>query len=120
MEKIELKPCPFCGEDPQVIRIKGKDGWRDRYTVRCPYDHGGCGAEGGMYHSEEEAVWAWNQRTPAERNAIPLEWIESYIETCNMIQLRVNVPASKIISVMVKTWRQENHRAKRGEADGND
>lgn len=57
-----LKPCPFCGEDPQIIRIKGKDGWRDRYTVRCPYDHDGCGAEGGMYHSEAEAVWAWNQR----------------------------------------------------------
>jgi Lar family restriction alleviation protein len=62
MEKIELKPCPFCGEEPQAIRIKGKDGWRDRYTVRCPYDHGGCGAEGGMYHSEAEAAWAWNQR----------------------------------------------------------
>ena len=64
MEKkeMELKPCPFCGEDPQVIRIKGKDGWRDRFTVRCPYDHGGCGAEGGMYHYEEEAVEAWNKR----------------------------------------------------------
>lgn len=64
MEKkeMELKPCPFCGEDPQVIRIKGKDGWRDRYTVRCPYDHGGCGAEGGMYHYEAEAVEAWNRR----------------------------------------------------------
>ena len=64
MEKkeMELKPCPFCGEEPQVIRIKGKDGWRDRFTVRCPYDHGGCGAEGGMYHSEAEAVEAWNRR----------------------------------------------------------
>ena len=39
--------------------------------------------------------------------AIPVEWINSYIETCNLLDLRVNVPASKIISVMVNTWRQE-------------
>lgn len=53
------------------------------------------------------------------KDAIPLEWIESYIETCNMFQLRVSVPVSKIISAMVKTWEQENPRAKRGEEDGN-
>ena len=46
--------------------------------------------------------------------AIPLDWIRGYIETCDMIQLRVNVPASKIISVMVNTWKQENPGAKRG------
>ena len=49
--------------------------------------------------------------------AIPLDWIRGYIETCDMIQLRVNVPASKIISVMVNTWKQENPGAKRGGAD---
>jgi hypothetical protein len=51
--------------------------------------------------------------------AIPLDWIRGYIEMCDMIQLRVNVPASKIISVMVNTWKQENPGAKRGEPDGN-
>lgn len=45
--------------------------------------------------------------------AIPLDWIRGYIETCDMFQLRVNVPASKIISVMVNTWKQENPGAKR-------
>lgn len=59
----ELKPCPFCGFDSPTMRIyKGKDGWRDRYTVICRYDEGGCGAEGGMYHSAIEAAEAWNKR----------------------------------------------------------
>lgn len=49
--------------------------------------------------------------------AIPLEWIESYIETCNLFDLRINVSASKVISVMIKTWEQENPGAKRGDAD---
>lgn len=64
MEKkeMELKPCPFCGKEPQVIRIKGKDGWRNRYAVRCSYYHAGCGAEGDTYHYEEVAVEAWNRR----------------------------------------------------------
>lgn len=51
--------------------------------------------------------------------AIPLDWIRGYIETCDMFQLCVNTPASKIISVMANTWKQENPGAKRGEADGN-
>jgi hypothetical protein len=49
--------------------------------------------------------------------AITLDWIRGYIETCDMFQLRVNVPASRIISVMVNTWKQENPGAKRGETD---
>lgn len=58
-----LRRCPFCGYDSPTITIcKGKDGWRDRYTVICRYDEGGCGAESGMYHSEVEAVEAWNKR----------------------------------------------------------
>ena len=57
-----LKPCPFCGGDPTIRVFKGKDGWRDRYAVICRYDEGGCGAEGGLYHYEEEAIEAWNRR----------------------------------------------------------
>ena len=50
-------------------------------------------------------------------DAIPLDWIRGYIETCDMFQLCVNVPASKIISVMVNTWKRENPGAKRGGTD---
>lgn len=63
MAELKLRNCPFCGFDSPTMRIyKGKDGWRDRYAVICRYDEGGCGAEGGMYHSAIEAAEAWNQR----------------------------------------------------------
>ena len=62
----------------------------------------------------------WAEINAAETvEAIPVDWIRGYIEMCDMIQLRVNVPASKIISVMVNTWKQENPGEKRGEPDGN-
>jgi hypothetical protein len=51
--------------------------------------------------------------------AITLDWIRGYIETCDMFQLCVNAPASKIISVMVNTWKRENPGVKRGGTDGN-
>lgn len=58
----ELKLCPFCGSEPTIRIFRGKDGWRDRYAVLCRYDEGGCGAESGLYHYEEEAIEAWNRR----------------------------------------------------------
>ncbi len=58
----ELKPCPFCGNTPTIRIFRGRDGWRDRYAVICRYDEGGCGAESGLYHYEEEAIEAWNRR----------------------------------------------------------
>ena len=54
---------------------KGKDGWRDRYTVVCRYDEGGCGAEGGMYHSAAEAAEAWNRRADIEKTLVVEHWI---------------------------------------------
>lgn len=62
--KNSLKHCPFCGETESVRMLirKGKDGWRDRFFVRCEYDNGGCGAESGWSHSEKEAADSWNRR----------------------------------------------------------
>lgn len=58
-----MRACPFCGFTYTVlITIPGLDGFRDRYAVRCPYDEGGCGAEGGWRHYKEEAIEVWNQR----------------------------------------------------------
>ena len=83
----------------------------DREKLIAEYDRVHVGPPGGARKLMEDA-----EDVPA----IPLDWIRGYIEMCNMFQLRVSVPASKIISAMVKTWEQENPRAKRGEADGND
>lgn len=59
-----LDKCPFCGssEAPFLITYHGKDGWRDRYSVICSYNNGGCGAEGGWYHTKAEAIEHWNMR----------------------------------------------------------
>ena len=67
LAKVELKKCPFCGGEGTVIIRKGKDGWRDRYAVLCDYNYGGCGAESGWYHYEEEAIEAWNRRFNNDR-----------------------------------------------------
>lgn len=40
-------------------------------------------------------------------SAIPLAWIDSYIKTCEIFDLRANVPASKVIKTMLKIWGQE-------------
>lgn len=51
--------------------------------------------------------------------AIPIDWIKGYIETCNIFDLRANnVPASKVITTMVKIWEQENQN--RGKENGNE
>ena len=62
MTEEKLRNCPFCGGEPTIVVRKGKDGWRDRYSILCDYEHGGCGAESGWYHYESEAVEAWNKR----------------------------------------------------------
>lgn len=64
----KLKPCPFCGNEPTIVVRKGKDGWRDRYSILCDYEHGGCGAESGWYHYKSEAIESWNHRV-SEKSA---------------------------------------------------
>lgn len=58
--------CPHCSSNtaPRITIIEGKDGFRNRYAVLCDYENGGCGAEGGYRHSEEEAIAVWNERSP--------------------------------------------------------
>ena len=58
-----LKPCPFCGKRNPVVVVRiGRNGWRDKYSVLCDYDDGGCGTESGHYHYRDEAVDCWNRR----------------------------------------------------------
>lgn len=51
--------------------------------------------------------------------AIPLAWIDYYITTCQIFDLRANgVPAEKIIKTMVKIWERENPGGKKGGDNG--
>ena len=54
----ELKPCPFCGSDDVVVEETDTSGY-----VRCR----GCGAEGGLRYSHDEAAAAWNSRADAKK-----------------------------------------------------
>lgn len=56
-EEIKLKPCPFCGSKDVVV----DEEYPSRY-VRCR----GCGVEGGLRDSRDEAAAAWNRRTNAK------------------------------------------------------
>ena len=51
---MELKPCPFCGENEQQFR-EGDDG---DYSVRCQY----CGASGEWCSTKRMARECWNTR----------------------------------------------------------
>ena len=73
-----LLPCPFCGQahtmkltTAQELAEEGEDDpepWMhsDSFGVLCdasrPGGPGGCGASGGFFPSEREAVDAWNRR----------------------------------------------------------
>ena len=72
----ELLPCPFCkGQNINIITCyddacenvycEGCD--KVRYTVVCNAQRDGCGAICGWKATKEEAIKAWNTRTPKER-----------------------------------------------------
>ena len=65
-EKVELKPCPFCGGQ-NIEVLKEKQDLDDLsfpfYAFVCNCNKGGCGASSGYYPTLEKAIEAWNRRT---------------------------------------------------------
>ena len=54
MDKIELKPCPFCGS---------KEVYLDKPDTHCFYVFcANCGVNGTTANTRERAVKAWNRR----------------------------------------------------------
>ena len=71
----KLLPCPFCGSDnaPGVYDENEVEGLAEGdlrfvnkpyYSVVCSLHDQGCGAEGAYCKTPEEAIAAWNRRTP--------------------------------------------------------
>ena len=59
MPDIELKPCPFCGGEAEIIR---QPGYGDKpYAASC--GTGGCMAVIFPFATPEEAAKKWNRRT---------------------------------------------------------
>ena len=65
-----LKPCPFCGAEPELRRhtfhvAHYSEGNQNSYGVRCKC----CGAQTSQWHNTpEEAREAWNRRKNATEN----------------------------------------------------
>ena len=70
-EKVELKPCPFCGgQNIAVDSCKGLEECEnfeecsssEYHAIVCNWNKGGCGASSGYYLTLEKAIEAWNRR----------------------------------------------------------
>lgn len=59
-EKVELKPCPFCGGKNIEFCTLGF------YSMVCNVNKGGCGASSGYFSTVEKAIEAWNRRVSDE------------------------------------------------------
>ena len=59
---VKLKPCPFCGNCAQMVAI-GKDiHGAPKYQVYC--EECNFGAESAYFSAKQDAINAWNRRTP--------------------------------------------------------
>lgn len=73
-----LLPCPFCGKTHSLIVGAASEAWdadehgpyphTESYAVFCDAStdgrRGGCGGAGGYRLTKDEAIEAWNRRTP--------------------------------------------------------
>lgn len=60
----ELKPCPFCGCEVEIVCIGGGWFWRHKNNpsdIACVITHS------KKYKTYEEAIEAWNRRADNER-----------------------------------------------------
>lgn len=57
---MNLKPCPFCGEMPEIHNCDGETMIRCE-NIHCIY------VAAGWYGNEEQAIEAWNRRTYDDR-----------------------------------------------------
>lgn len=61
-----LKPCPFCGFQPQLSDgdcLYPSNRERTLWSVHCYEIGGGCGIEGPVCSSAEDAIDFWNRRS---------------------------------------------------------
>jgi len=60
---IELKPCPFCGGEAEILRQNiGSDFYEYRYWACCSDQYCPAGEGTILKESPEEAAEIWNRR----------------------------------------------------------
>lgn len=76
-DKIELKPCPFCGADAVNSSHISCDCCGKSYTgiINCI----SCGAEVSHFDTDDEAIKAWNTRADTSSDAAVMarRWLEA-------------------------------------------
>lgn len=71
--KIDLLPCPLCGNVPRLIEIPG---FEPRCYVMCSLGCGTCGPEFNGKDAASKAIHAWNSRALSSRDAEVREVLE--------------------------------------------
>lgn len=60
LETLELKPCPFCGNDPDWKRWEVGGIWQ----IKIFCDGDGCHVHPSIFGNEKTMTEIWNTRTP--------------------------------------------------------
>lgn len=64
--KVELKPCPFCGGQPEIVTPEETDG--QYWFIACTNDNCWGIAVSDFCETESEAIDKWNHRENGENN----------------------------------------------------
>ena len=61
---MKLKPCPFCGSEPELGDASPPVDWRPLYAVQCY----GCGVRGPKFRFKNLAAQGWNKMCRKEES----------------------------------------------------
>lgn len=73
---MKLKECPFCGKVAILISNSGYE-WGTGHHIKCA----NCSASSTGWHTKEQAIKAWNNRTPDPHLTEALEALREIRET---------------------------------------
>lgn len=60
--ETKLLPCPFCGGEAQLVHWTNQLSWNANYGVKCTSCKILLDSAHSYFHTEEEAINAWNRR----------------------------------------------------------
>lgn len=102
---MKLKPCPFCGGE-KIETVEFEVAGTDSTYVVCV----NCGSCTKLHYQKEQAIEAWNRRTPLEDIVEQLEGLTvgtvlcdkcEYREKCDDIQEKYNPDDDTDLCTMV-------------------